>query len=141
MKLSEMKTDVELLAEDLRRDPFFLETIANSDPGVFAELLAEKGITSDQVADAALALLDVATVLRMNQAGSGLPVGPVASNDYDRRWQLHLHAASVEDMSFWIEPVEGGFQAVEVESGCSGNVASTAREAMKNYWNSVHHAE
>jgi hypothetical protein len=37
-------------------------------------------------------------------------------------------------MTFWVERVEGGFRATEVETGVSGAVAPSEREALAAYW-------
>jgi hypothetical protein len=91
-------------------------------------------LTAEQCVDAALVLLDAAARARCGSEPSGPPQGPVADDDHERRWKLHVHAASVADMTFWIERVEGGYRAVEVESGVDAAVAPTAREALENYW-------
>ena len=53
----------------------------------------------------------------------------------DIRWRLHVLACSINDFTFWVQEVEGGWQATEVETGVAGAVRSTPEEALAAYWN------
>ena len=52
----------------------------------------------------------------------------------DIRWQLHVLACSLSDYTFWVQRVDGGWRATEVETGCSGAVGATPEDALSNYW-------
>ena len=90
-------------------------------------------LTAEQAVEVALQLLDAAALGRAIADPEGPPKGP--TDDRDQRWRLHVHAASIEDMTFWVEGVEGvGFKATEVETGVTGAIAATEREALDNYF-------
>lgn len=91
-------------------------------------------LTAEQAVKAALILLDSAAAWRAENDPGGPPKGPCADDDHQTRWQLHVHAASISDMTFWIERVEGGFRATEVETGVSGATAPTEQGALAMYW-------
>lgn len=91
-------------------------------------------LTAGQAVKAALILLDSAAGWRAENDPGGPPKGPCADDDQETRWRLHMHASSISDMTFWVERVEGGFRATEVETGVSGANAPTEREALANYW-------
>ena len=89
-------------------------------------------LTADQAVEVALQLLDAATAGR--QTGTWPPAGPVAAGDHERRWRLHVHACSIEDSTFWVERRGDLYKATEVETGVTGAVASSSREALNNYF-------
>lgn len=92
-------------------------------------------LTAEQAVDAALTLLDAAAMWRANQdTDDGPPSGPVDDADHDRRWQLHVHASSVADCTFWVEHTDQGWKATEVETGVTGALAHSSEEAMANYF-------
>lgn len=93
-------------------------------------------LTADQAVEAALLLLESAAQWRAEQVEFEGPVGPVADDD-ERRWDLHVAACSINDMTFWVRKTEEGYTATEVESGCTSAPAETARGAMDNYWEHV----
>lgn len=89
-------------------------------------------LTAEQAVDVALQLLDAAATGR--QTGTWPPAGPVASDDHERRWKLHVHACSIDDSTFWVERHDGGWKATEVETGVTGAIADTVEAAMANYF-------
>lgn len=91
-------------------------------------------LTAEQAVDAALALLDAATAWRDQQGRDQAPCGPVDEADENRRWRLHVHAASVNDCTFWIQRHGEGWKATEIETGVTGAPANSAEAAMANYF-------
>lgn len=92
-------------------------------------------LTAVQAVDVALTLLDAAAMWRANQdTDDGPPSGPVDDADHDRRWQLHVHAASVADCTFWVEQCSNGWKATEVETGVTGALGKSIEDAMANYF-------
>jgi hypothetical protein len=92
-------------------------------------------LTPEQAVDAALMLLDAAATWRAHYGDpDGPPNGPVADDDHDRRWRLHVHAASIADCTFWVERHGEGWKASEVETGVTGAPAPSVEEAMAHYF-------
>ncbi len=97
-------------------------------------------LTAEQAVDAALTLLDAAAMWRCNQDGpDGPPSGAVSDDDHDRRWRLHVHAASVHDCTFWVErfwdETHGEqWKATEVETGVTGAPGADAEDAILRYF-------
>lgn len=92
-------------------------------------------LTAEQAVDVAFQLLDAAAAGRAAQSEGYGPVGPVADDDHDRRWKLHVHAASIADCTFWVERHDvDSFRATEVETGVTGAPASSVEDAMANYF-------
>lgn len=91
-------------------------------------------LTPEQAVDAALVLLDAAARGRAETDEWGPPKGPVNDDDHERRWRLHVHACSINDMTFWVEKTENGWKATEVETGVTAAEAPSERAAMENYW-------
>jgi hypothetical protein len=97
------------------------------------ELLDGAYLNADQAVEIALLLLESAAAWRAEQDPEGGPPGPVADDD-PRRWDLHVHACSLHDSTFWVRKRDDGqFDATEVETGCAGAPAPTIHEAMANY--------
>lgn len=91
-------------------------------------------LTAEQAVDAALMLLDAAARWRVEQDPEGPPGGPVADDDHDRRWKLHVHAASIADCTFWVERHGDGWKATEVETGVTSAIGGSVEEAMAHYF-------
>ena len=91
-------------------------------------------LTAEQAVDTALVLLDAAAKWRAEQSPDWPPVGPVADDDHDRRWKLHVHAASIADCTFWVERHGGGWKATEVETGVTGALGSSVEQALAHYF-------
>jgi hypothetical protein len=91
-------------------------------------------LTAEQAVDAALVLLDAAAKWRAEQSPDGPPAGPVADDDHDRRWRLHVHAASIADCTFWVERHGEGWKATEVETGVTGALGSSVEQAIAHYF-------
>jgi hypothetical protein len=91
-------------------------------------------LTAEQAVEVALQLLDAAAAWRAEQSPGWPPVGPVADDDHDRRWKLHVHACSIVDSTFWVERHDGGYKATEVETGVTGAIADSTEAAMENYF-------
>lgn len=90
-------------------------------------------LDAEQAVYAALVLLDSAKQWRRQHSDSLKSSG--TTDDQGIRHELHRHAASVEDMTFWIQNLlDGRFRATEIETDISGNPAISQREAMENYW-------
>lgn len=53
---------------------------------------------------------------------------------HDVRWKLHVLACDLSDFTFWVQSVDGGWQATEVETGVSGAVRPTPESALFSYW-------
>lgn len=95
-------------------------------------------LTAEQAVDAALTLLDAATAWRCNQErDDDSPSGPVDDSDHDRRWQLHVHASSIHDCTFWIQRHGDDWTATEVETGVTGALANSYKAAMSNYFDGL----
>jgi hypothetical protein len=90
-------------------------------------------LTADQAIETALLLLESAARWRAEQNPEGPPTGPVADDD-PRRWELHVNACSISDMTFWVRKGDDGYTATEVETGVTAAPAPTEREALENYW-------
>lgn len=93
-------------------------------------------LTAEQAVDVALVLLDAAARWRAAEVpdDDGPPRGPVADDDHGRRWDLHRHASSIADCTFWVERHEDGWKATEVETGVTGALGCSVEEAMGNYF-------
>lgn len=89
-------------------------------------------LTAEQAVDVALQLLDAASA--GNQTDAWPPAGPVAADDHERRWRLHVHACSIEDSTFWVERRGGLYKATEVETGVTGALGMSAEIALRNYF-------
>lgn len=87
-------------------------------------------LTAGQAVEAALLLLDAAQRSRWDEDGP--PKGP--TDDREQRWRLHVHACSVEDMTFWVERDGELYRATEVETGVSGPWRAGAEAALDAYW-------